>query len=1104
MKKVILVAVCMLIAASWVQGNNVKLTKQVYVDPASFSSNTVVLDFTISWDNSWRDDYNWDAVYVFLKCKRKSETVWNHVTLMDAGHVVSSGYDWWVNKFSTTANIAQGIFIQPSAKTSGKAVVNVKAKWNLAPLSYKQQEFIDDEIDYVAMCVEMVYIPKGLFYVGDGIANRSLKQEFTSIWPEWDLMDADNPRLRIWSDDDTTNTRYWDSPPVNIANRINDATTGAENAWFATGEGRSVYIDLGEPKTIKYLGVSGAGSTSYRPSGTSTFYGSVDGKSWKLLRYVYPEEWTVEAVTYPVPRALKIAESSRAAYRYYRLYCGSGASNKLNNLAMTEVDVEGKMQKPYLVSKETIAFNATIGLSAGDGETWSSTLQAQYPTGYEGFYVMKYEISQEQYVRFLNKLTGEQQKLRTVGSRLDALQVGDYVYGSTPATPSYRNGIVVAARLDESVVFANDLDKSNEISQEGDGQTLACNYLSPMDMLAYASWAALRPLSEMEYEKMCRPLYPSLAKPGDWPWNSNDIADVKKPLSTTITDAGTSSEKVDGANTNAGNVIQGPVRAGSFAKGATSQQEAGASYWGVMELGGNLAEMCYNVNISKGRTFAGRRREAHGHGTLAATGETDISTSYWLQTPESISVRGGSYRTTDYKQLMVSDRTSYVRFSDINKRDPDVTFRLGYSFTYPYRVATPAVEPCTTYLQLANGKKSTSNGAATEVICDDQPYTINGSVLLSSGETPKTPDGKVSYVWLISDDASNWREMPGEVGQNLTYHFKNRRAGVRYYYIKRLTTTPTLESETFYVRLDVINTFMRINRLRDTLNQNNHALGFLLETGGTAKHVWKWTGAAVGAAALQTNTSVRLYDYYFPKRSDFNNGSGQTYTVRCEATILNQCVVNQDVEVYVEPRAKTGVPSDAITMGSGNSGTDCGVLMQDARDDQVYGTVKIDKQCWMAENLRRVQPGGIASVFKTGDPDGSLYGVLYQWSATLHASVCPEGWRMPLKADYDQLVTYLNKDGKNMSGIKMKAGNYWNTTNAIGVRNAIGKNTVGFGAIGAGYDATAATGASADFLTTADAGTSGIYFHISSTSVTTFVYAGAASSNYRSVRCIKK
>lgn len=1101
MKQVVLFSICLIGLALSGGANNVKLVKQAYVNPSSVvgtgASAVATVEFGISWENSWRDDYNWDAVYIFMKCKRKSEKVWQHVTLKEVGHTVTSGYDWWLNKNVTTVDKAQGIFVYPSTKTSGTSVVNMQVKWSLvAPTNYTKQEFVEDQIEYVVSCVEMVYIPKGPFCLGDGIGNRAFKS-FMPIEPEWDVINIEDPRLRIWSDEDTTDGRYWDYPPMNVANRINEASASVENAW-SPKENVYLYIDLGEPKTISYFGISSGSSSNYRPTNYSLM-GSIDCKTWKPLRSGSKDDLTVDNVTYPVPNALKISESNRASYRYYRLYCyGSPSYYVINNIAMTEVDIESVTANYYVVNSLAPQLNATVDLGASDGETWSGALQVNYPTGYEGFFAMKYEISQEQYVRFLNKLTGTQQLLRTIGSRLNGLNAGDYVYGSTPATPSFRSGIVVAARLDESVVFANDLDKTNPISQESDGQALACNYLSVDDMLAYADWAGLRPLSEMEYEKMCRPLYPDIPKRGEWPWNSNQEADIKMPASETITDPGMNSEKVPDANINAGNKILGPVRVGSFAKGATNQQEAGASYWGVMELGGNLAELYYNLTPT-GRAFDGNQREGHGNGILKADGDTDIGANYWPQTVgTAFAVRGGSYATTNVNYMRVSDRTSYSnRFSDLNRKDPDVTFRLGYTHTN----LSPVVKVCTTYLTLENGKMSSANGIA-DVICDDKPYTIKGTPLYSSGTSLMPLDGKVSYMWYMNTGnvTTDWEIMPGETGQNLTYHFHNRKKANQVIYVKRITTTPTLESETFYVTLTVVNTFNRINRLRDTIKDNNQALGFLFETGSNASYVWKWTGES---GNIQVKTGATLFDYYFPQRSDFANRSGQSFTVRCEATILTQCVVTRDVEVYVEPRPTVGIPSESITIKGADPANECGVMMQDLRDNNVYGTVEINGKCWMAENLRRVQAGGLTTVYQTGDPDGSLYGVLYQWTAALHNSACPEGWKLPSKTEYDELITFLKKDGKDEAGIKVKAGNFWKVTDAIGNRNAMGRNTSGFGAIAAGAANGSALGTTAYFICSADAGTSGL-FYTATVGAKTFTYAGAPSTNYFSVRCIKK
>ena len=93
----------------------------------------------------------------------------------------------------------------------------------------------------------------------------------------------------------------------------------------------------------------------------------------------------------------------------------------------------------------------------------------------------------------MNKLTAPQQRSRTIGSDLRKLNEGQYVFGPTHTVPSARNGIKLASigNNDAPYVFANDLNPNDDYAQEGDGQTLACNYLNAGDMLAYADLASV-------------------------------------------------------------------------------------------------------------------------------------------------------------------------------------------------------------------------------------------------------------------------------------------------------------------------------------------------------------------------------------------------------------------------------------------------------------------------------------------------------------------------------------------------------------------------------------------------------------------------------------
>jgi uncharacterized protein (TIGR02145 family) len=105
-------------------------------------------------------------------------------------------------------------------------------------------------------------------------------------------------------------------------------------------------------------------------------------------------------------------------------------------------------------------------------------------------------------------------------------------------------------------------------------------------------------------------------------------------------------------------------------------------------------------------------------------------------------------------------------------------------------------------------------------------------------------------------------------------------------------------------------------------------------------------------------------------------------------------------------------------------------------------TVTIGKQVWMLENLN-------VATFKNGveipevqdrdawntagdnkqpawcyfhnDPkNGEKYGKLYNWYAVVdNNGLCPQGWHVPLDAEWYTLVAYLG--GKDVAGAKMKA-----------------------------------------------------------------------------------
>ena len=120
----------------------------------------------------------------------------------------------------------------------------------------------------------------------------------------------------------------------------------------------------------------------------------------------------------------------------------------------------------------------------------------------------------------------------------------------------------------------------------------------------------------------------------------------------------------------------------------------------------------------------------------------------------------------------------------------------------------------------------------------------------------------------------------------------------------------------------------------------------------------------------------------------------------------------------------------------------------DPRDGEVYKTVKIGNQIWLAENLRyrgpvkKIDGWTIEEKYFYYPPDMrpsniKEYGCLYTWETALKA--CPDGWRLPTKDEFKALLTYVGSD------ISTRSQNLHATTWKSGA------DKYGFSALPAGY-----------------------------------------------------
>ena len=134
-------------------------------------------------------------------------------------------------------------------------------------------------------------------------------------------------------------------------------------------------------------------------------------------------------------------------------------------------------------------------------------------------------------------------------------------------------------------------------------------------------------------------------------------------------------------------------------------------------------------------------------------------------------------------------------------------------------------------------------------------------------------------------------------------------------------------------------------------------------------------------------------------------------------------------------------------------------------DNNVYKTIQIGSQVWMAENLKTTKyKDGTSIPLVTDDAtwtnlstpgycwynndaasNKNIYGALYNWYTVNTGKLCPTGWHVSSDAEWITLSNYLG--GESITGVKIKETgtvHWWNP-------NAGATNESGFTALGSGY-----------------------------------------------------
>jgi hypothetical protein len=332
-----------------------------------------------------------------------------------------------------------------------------------------------------------------------------------------------------------------------------------------------------------------------------------------------------------------------------------------NGFDDAELDTDGI----YVYSNDTIQKTNPLG-----------TLDP-FPT-MKAIWCMKYEINQAGYRDFLNTLTYDQQATRTAVAPSSA--AATKVLASVS---NFRNAIeIVTSGVASSTPakYGCDLDGDNIFDENTDGEWVACGWLTWPDVAAYLDWSGLAPMCELQFERMNRghtSAGPNAAVYGEYAWGTNTVYSAA-PYA--LTSSGAAGEAASNSSTTLGNGVYssnspgGPIRSGMFATANSKRIKAGASFFGIMEMSGNLNEYCITMGNAAGRSV---RFIPNGNGNISADGNAQLSVGgagFWpgMEGNASTSVVNtcsGTCEVTSSGGMMLrggsfADISSYMSISD--------------------------------------------------------------------------------------------------------------------------------------------------------------------------------------------------------------------------------------------------------------------------------------------------------------------------------------------------------------------------------------------------------------------------------------------------------
>ena len=356
-------------------------------------------------------------------------------------------------------------------------------------------------------------------------------------------------------------------------------------------------------------------------------------------------------------------------------YAGDGSPNNSTEYAFTQGSA---VTTPWYIQNENAI--QTTGAASGTyyyqntgakGDEFPSgssfLIPASFPKGFAAFYLMKYQLTEGQWVSFFNTLPATARPYRDITS------------GNPKTGGKNSQGVVNRNTISWNSAIPTSLAVTLRPARP-------VSYVSWPDVAAYAEWAALRPVTELEYEKAARGV-DIPAVPGEFVWGTTSFTAPNPGDIVPNADENGAETLNDGANINsnglawssgdgrAGGIAAGqtgPLRVGIFAASTVNSTNprvsSGAGFYGNMELSGNLAEPTVSVGRPEGLIFQG----TDGTGNLTSLGFAtnidwpgiDPNNANGVDGTIGIGYRGGDFQSPNSTIYETSSRTYAVKDPD--------------------------------------------------------------------------------------------------------------------------------------------------------------------------------------------------------------------------------------------------------------------------------------------------------------------------------------------------------------------------------------------------------------------------------------------------------